>query len=163
MGEKVDVINARGEVIETCLRDESKGRLTRWIQVFLFDDDGHWILQQRARTKTFRPNLIECAVGGQVSAGETFEMAASRELEEELGLKLPLTFAFESWGDYGLCHVFFGQCELGDITAPNAREVERLFKLCEDEVDFLIEKTPFVVMRGFRDSYNVYKQNKNKG
>jgi isopentenyl-diphosphate delta-isomerase len=162
VSERVDIIDETGQVIRTCPRVDAKGYLTRWIQIFLFDEKGNWILQQRAREKSFRPNLIECAVGGQVHAGETFDEAAKRELVEELNFEVKLDFAFESWGTYGLCHVFFGTYA-GELPEPNKEEVERLFKLNEDEINFLMEKTPFVVMRGFRDSYAVYQQNKNKG
>ncbi len=162
MSEKVDVIDETGQVIRTCFRSEAKGHFTRWIHVYLFDHDGNWILQQRSRHKSFRPNLIECAVGGQVEAGESFDDAAHRELKEELNLDISVEFAFDYWGDYGQCAVFRAVYD-GELPQPNVEEVERVFKLSEDDVDFLMEKTPFVVMRGFRDSYAVYQQNKNKG
>lgn len=46
------------------------------------------LLQRRSMKKDFGPGALDFSVGGHVSHGETYEQAALRETEEELGIKI---------------------------------------------------------------------------
>jgi isopentenyl-diphosphate Delta-isomerase len=59
--------------------------LHRAVHVFVFAPDGRLYLQQRSATKDSFPLHWEC-VGGHLSPGELYPVAAVREVEEELGL-----------------------------------------------------------------------------
>ena len=50
--------------------------------------DGKFLIQKRAKTKDYCPAYYDLVTGGVVSAGEDDDISASRELEEELGLKM---------------------------------------------------------------------------
>lgn len=58
------------------------------VHVCIFNSDGEMLIQQRQRFKNGWPNLWDLTVGGSATAGDTSQMAAQRELYEEIGLKL---------------------------------------------------------------------------
>lgn len=60
----------------------------RFATVLLVDDRGWLLLQERDENAPRAANLWGM-VGGHVEAGEDFEAAAYRELEEETGVRLP--------------------------------------------------------------------------
>ena len=60
---------------------------TSVMHICIFNSKGEMLIQQRLATKKTWPNLWDVSVGGHVTAGETSQMGASRELFEELGLK----------------------------------------------------------------------------
>ena len=53
-------------------------------------NDGKFLIQKRAATKDYCPAYYDLVTGGVVSAGEDDDISAQRELNEELGLDLPL-------------------------------------------------------------------------
>ncbi len=59
------------------------------VHVFVFDDAGRLFLQKRSASKDTQPGKWDTSVGGHVDAGETPEVAARRELGEELGVAGP--------------------------------------------------------------------------
>ena len=48
---------------------------------------GSVLVHQRAADKDVWPSMWDVMVGGVVSAGETYEVAARRELNEEIGVE----------------------------------------------------------------------------
>lgn len=72
------------------------GRLHRAFSVFLFDDRGRMLLQQRAATKYHFPLLWTNACCGHPRPGEEVSAAARRRVREELGVEVALepVFAF---------------------------------------------------------------------
>ena len=62
------------------------------VHVIIFSTDGRMLIQQRQPFKEGWPNLWDVTVGGSAIAGDTSCTAATRELQEELGLTADLTF-----------------------------------------------------------------------
>lgn len=60
------------------------------VHVCIFNSKGEMLIQQRQSTKTVFPDMWDISAGGQVESGETSEMAAQREVYEELGLYIHL-------------------------------------------------------------------------
>ncbi len=58
----------------------------RVINIMIFTSNNKIIVPKRSSNRRLFPNCYDCSVGGQVSSGETYEHAAYRELEEELGI-----------------------------------------------------------------------------
>jgi len=62
----------------------------RAVHVFVFNSRGELLLQKRSAEKDEFPLRYTSSASGHLSAGETYESAGPRELEEELGLEGPL-------------------------------------------------------------------------
>ena len=60
--------------------------LHRSVGIMVESTDGRLLVHRRALTKDLRPGWWDIAAGGVVSAGESYELAAERELAEELGV-----------------------------------------------------------------------------
>src|SRR5262249_22085291 len=64
--------------------------LHRAVHIFVFNSRGELLLQKRSAHKDEYPNCYTSSASGHLAAGESYERAAPRELEEELGLCAPL-------------------------------------------------------------------------
>ena len=92
--ELFDIVNEDGVVIGTAPRSKCHGDpslIHRTAHVFVFHPDGTKILLQlRRKDKDIQPGKWDTSVGGHLDHGETFEIAAERELREELGYRGPV-------------------------------------------------------------------------
>jgi 8-oxo-dGTP pyrophosphatase MutT (NUDIX family) len=68
----------------------SKGLWTRGVHAIIYTPDNEIVMQKRAITLKYHPDLIEISVGGGVDAGESPEQAMVREIKEELGLDISI-------------------------------------------------------------------------
>jgi isopentenyldiphosphate isomerase len=57
------------------------------VHVFLLDEDGRIYLQKRSIEKLEHPGKWDSSASGHVESGESYQTAAARELEEEIGVK----------------------------------------------------------------------------
>ena len=92
--ELFDVVDAEDRVIGQATRSEvhARGLLHRASHVFVFNSDGQLLLQQRSATKDAHPLCWTSSCSGHLDAGETYEIAAVRELKEEIGLEADVEF-----------------------------------------------------------------------
>ena len=65
-----------------------KGILHRAFSVFIINDAGEWLMQQRAHTKYHSPGLWTNACCSHPAPGETVQAAAVRRVKEELGIEI---------------------------------------------------------------------------
>ena len=88
-----DVVDANDQVIGTATRAEVHAqKLThRAVHVFVFNKRGDLLLQKRSLLKDMCPGLWDSSVSGHLDAGESYEAAAVRELEEEMGITTETT------------------------------------------------------------------------
>ncbi|MBP6310721.1 MAG: isopentenyl-diphosphate Delta-isomerase [Flavobacteriales bacterium] len=71
-----------------------EGMLHRAFSVFVFNDHGELLLQQRASSKYHSAGLWTNTCCGHPRPGETIQEAAGRRLFEEMGVKIELTPVF---------------------------------------------------------------------
>ncbi|MGO3344858.1 MAG: NUDIX hydrolase [Marinomonas sp.] len=80
--------------------------------ILVFNKEGNLIIQKRTDNKAFCPGYYGVTTGGVVDSGESYFDAAHRELQEELGVDLPLTSqgvfltegsGFKIWGKIYTC------------------------------------------------------------
>ena len=65
----------------------TQGLRHRSAHVLVFNSAGKLLIQLRGPSKDEYPLFWDVSVGGHVGPGETYEQAARRELDEEMGLK----------------------------------------------------------------------------
>ncbi|WP_086831637.1 NUDIX domain-containing protein [Streptomyces sp. NRRL B-24572] len=105
--EIVDVVDDNDRVIGQAPRGEvhARGLTHRCVFIRVRDAEGRIFVHRRTSTKLSYPSLYDMFVGGVVGAGESYDEAALREAEEELGVSgLPrpepvLTFLFDGGGE----------------------------------------------------------------
>lgn len=91
--EQFDVVDANDCVIDRQPRSHVHTQRLRHraAHVLVFDDRGRLYVQQRAWTKECSPGRWDSSAAGHVASGETYESAARREVEEELGIPVEAT------------------------------------------------------------------------
>ncbi len=100
----------------------------RAVHILIFNEAGELYLQKRSRRKDRHPLLWDSSAAGHVAAGEGYDDTARRELEEELGLDLPLEkiakiSASEPTG-YEFIWLYRGKLESEREPRPNRNEIE---------------------------------------
>ena len=83
-----DVVNERDVPVGRARRSEvhARGLWHRAVHVLVFDQHGRLFLQKRSMKKDLCPGLWDSSCSGHLDAGEDYDAAAVRELQEELGL-----------------------------------------------------------------------------
>lgn len=86
--ELVDIVDADDVVLRTVTRREMRATRLRHRAVYIavLHPDGRLLVHQRSPSKDVWPGWWDIAVGGVVTAGESYEDAARRELAEEVGI-----------------------------------------------------------------------------
>jgi isopentenyl-diphosphate delta-isomerase type 1 len=86
--ELFDVVDEFDHVIETRPRTvvHQLKLLHRAVHVFLFQPDGQLLIHKRSPAKEEFPSVWTSSCSGHVSAGESYDDSAPRELHEELGI-----------------------------------------------------------------------------
>ncbi|MBW8735876.1 MAG: NUDIX domain-containing protein [Streptomyces turgidiscabies] len=140
--EILDIVDENDEVIGQSPRGEAYARGLRHRCVFIQarDTEGRIFVHRRTPTKLVFPSLYDMFVGGVVGAGESYDGAALREAEEELGVTgLPrperlFTFLYDDGaGRSWWSAVYEVRCELP--VHPQVEEVAWHEFLPEDEVE----------------------------
>ena len=82
-------VDAQNQVLGVLPRAElrEKGLISRGTFIFLFDSAGRLCLHRRSLSKALYPGFWDPAAGGMVGPGESYALAARRELQEELGIE----------------------------------------------------------------------------
>lgn len=94
MSERIQIVDEDDQPIGASTRQEAwaNGSYYRLVQIVLRDEDGDFLLQKRSMEKPLYPGRWTNAASGHVDEGETYETSAPRELAEEIGVEVPLTF-----------------------------------------------------------------------
>jgi 16S rRNA (adenine1518-N6/adenine1519-N6)-dimethyltransferase len=90
--ERFAVVDERDQVIGDSPRAtvHANNLLHRAVHILLFNGAGELFLQKRSRLKDRHPNVWDSSAAGHVDAGEEYDEAARRELDEELGVSAEL-------------------------------------------------------------------------
>ncbi|MEY9964708.1 isopentenyldiphosphate isomerase [Streptacidiphilus sp. MAP12-16] len=86
--ELLDIVDDQDRVVGQALRGEATARRLRHRCVFVLarDPEDRIFVHRRTAEKLVFPSLYDMFVGGVVGAGESYDEAAGREAEEELGV-----------------------------------------------------------------------------
>jgi isopentenyl-diphosphate Delta-isomerase len=122
-----------------------KGLLHRAFSIFIFNSNGEFLLQQRARDKYHNGGLWTNTCCSHPLPGEDIISAAQRRLSEEMGFTTELSplfnFIYNATFENGLSehefdHVFTGIYE-GEIKANKSEVSDYCYKKLEDITDSL--------------------------
>jgi isopentenyldiphosphate isomerase len=132
MKEYIDIIDNFGKSTGESIEKDEAHRLGKWhntAHIWIYNSNGEILFQKRAYTKNTFPGLWDISVAGHISAGETVEDGACREVLEEVGLKVNINelekvFVFKEsyrhddldWNNNEFHHVFLYKYK-GDITS----------------------------------------------
>ncbi|MDJ0710251.1 MAG: isopentenyl-diphosphate Delta-isomerase [Woeseiaceae bacterium] len=121
---------------------DGSGILHRAFSLFLFNDSGALLLQQRAPGKRLWGGYWSNSCCSHPRRGESLETATMRRLQDELNFETRLehvySFCYEaSFGEAGseneLCHVYLGRAP--DELAPNESEISAVRFVTATELD----------------------------
>lgn len=154
--EYFDVVNEQDVPVSRALRSEvhARGWLHRAVHVLVFDQHGRVFLQKRSMLKDTSPGLWDSSCSGHLDAGEDYDTAAVRELNEELGLvvnELPTRwFRVEACAETGweFCWVYY--LHSGGPFVLHPEEIEGGEWLCPEEVTQCINKKSEEYSSAFR-------------
>ena len=84
----VEIVDLNDNVIDIVSRAEMRRRRMRHRAVFILvrNSRGEVLIHQRSDAKDLWPGWWDVAIGGVVTAGESYDAAAARELSEEAGI-----------------------------------------------------------------------------
>lgn len=110
---------------------DGHGQRHRAFSLFIFNQHGELLLQQRSRGKRLWPGYWANSCCSHPRQGESMEQATERRLQQELGMRCPLHYLFkfeyqayyhELGAEHELCWVYAGTCT--QPVRANATEVE---------------------------------------
>ena len=163
--EILDVVDADDLVLGAMERGEihRKRLFHRSVHVFLVDEAGRIYLQRRSFEKLEHPGKWDASASGHVESGESYQEAAVRELEEEIGVKAspePLlrVRGSEATGmEHGM--LFLVRASTTDPEPiPNPKEIleGRFFEI--EEIEAGISKEPETFSPSFVLLYRLYRE-----
>ena len=150
--EMLIVVNPDNQVLdyldkETCHRGE--GILHRAFSIFIFNDKGEVLLQQRSAEKPLWPLIWSNSCCSHPRKGEDLQQSTARRLREELGIESELTYLYTfryhaRYKDIGsereICAVFVGKSNQ-DVQV-NPTEIADIEWVAADELTRRIKETP---------------------
>ena len=89
----IQVSDDDGQILGAIARSRVHGNpdlIHRAVHILVLSPDGLLLLQKRSMQKDTQPGKWDTSVGGHVGFGQSYEEAALREAEEELGVQLDL-------------------------------------------------------------------------
>ncbi|MDR2231058.1 MAG: isopentenyl-diphosphate Delta-isomerase [Flavobacteriaceae bacterium] len=166
MEEKVVLVNPNDDVLGVMekMQAHQNGLLHRAFSVFLFNQEGKMLLQQRSATKYHSPNKWTNACCSHPRENETYLDGAKRRIHEELGINCELEekFHFIYKADVGqdlweheLDHVFIGTYN-GEYQL-NPDEVSAIRFVTMEELDEEIANKPELFTEWFKIIWDEYR------
>ncbi len=144
--ELFDVVDALDEVIETLPRSEVHRRklLHRAVHVFVFRSDGAMLIHKRSPTKEEFPSVWTSSCSGHVSAGETYDDTAPREMFEELGIEAAVTSVrkFDACPETSHEFTMLYTANSDDSILPDAQEMTDIRWMRPTEIEEWTQRAP---------------------
>ena len=142
------------------------GVLHRAFSLFLFDDSGRLLLQQRGEDKRLWPGYWSNSCCSHPRRGESMETATTRRLIDELNVEASLehVYSFCYTAEYGeagseneLCHVYLGKVS-SDIQ-PNDSEIASVRFVAANALDAELTQSPERFTPWFKQEWGELSEN----
>ncbi len=140
------------------------GLMHRAFSLFLFNDDGQLLLQQRSESKRLWPGFWSNSCCSHPRRGESLPIATLRRLSDELNITAELEFIYhfcyqvqfsEAGSENELCHVFLGKID-GDVR-PNDSEIESTRFISPDDLTAELAEHPEYFTPWFRQEWRALR------
>ena len=128
---------------------DGEGVLHRAFSLFLFNEAGELLLQQRAPGKRLWGGYWSNSCCSHPRRGESLDVATSRRLQDELNFDTPLEHVYwfcyearfsEAGSENELCHVFLGRTS--EALRPNDSEIAAVRYVAPAALDAELEAHP---------------------
>src|SRR5688572_827523 len=89
MSAPIAIVNEQDEIVGSATKQEAweQGLLHRVVRIMVTNSRGEILLQHRTPTKDIFPDCWDNSSAGHVDVGEDYDVAAHREIAEELGIR----------------------------------------------------------------------------
>lgn len=138
--------------------------LHRAVHVFLFHPDGRLLIHKRSDSKEEFPSVWTSSCSGHVSAGDSYDQTAPRELHEELGIEnVPLStlHKFSATADTSWEFTVLYSAVSAQPPQPDPKEITAIQWLFPDEIAAWISHSPhdfspsfLLLFRWFRQKHS---------
>lgn len=133
--------------------------LHRAVHVFVFGTDGKLLVHRRSASKEEFPSVWTSSCSGHVSAGESYDETAPRELAEELGISgIPLTrlhkFAASADTSWEFTVLYSGVTDQAAV--PDPEEMTAVLRLSVAETASWLRQSPEEFSPAFRLLFTWY-------
>ncbi|CAI8285200.1 MAG: Isopentenyl-diphosphate Delta-isomerase [Opitutia bacterium UBA7350] len=161
--ELFDVVDDEDQVIEVKPRAvvHREGLRHRAIHIFVFNSAKEIFLQRRSMSKDTAPGKWVSACSGHVDSGESYDMAARRELDEEIGLSVPTelkrVFKVDACPETGNEFVWLYHCHAEGPFDLNPEEIIEGKWLSDRALEEWIEASPREFSWSFLYLWRKYK------
>jgi len=158
MSELIDLVDENNVAIGTTDVDmaHKQKQIHRVVGILLFDEDNNLCLQDENDY-----HKLDLSVGGHVRQGESYDEAAQREMQEELGVKTPLTHittflpANAKLGHFWA--IYEGQLPYDWVFSPTD-EIKSVSKMSLRDVSEKLKTSPEIFTHGFLNVFMEYNR-----
>lgn len=135
--------------LSKALCHDGAGVLHRAFSLFLFNERGELLLQQRSRGKRLWPGYWSNSCCSHPRRGESMQIATQRRLSDELNIEASLEHVYwfcytagfgEAGAENELCHVYLGSFD-GDVR-PNDSEISSIRFVPANRLQQELTETP---------------------
>ena len=132
----------------------------RAVHILIFNQAGDVYLQQRSRWKDRHPLKWDSSAAGHVTAGESYNETAQRELKEELGVDVPLERIFKLTASSRTDHEFISGYRgvVSEGLTPNKCEIERGVFFAPAVIDGWTSAKPDDFAPAFLECWKTYRR-----
>lgn len=145
---------------------DGRGILHRAFSLFLFNEAGELLLQQRGKEKRLWPGFWSNSCCSHPRRGESLQIATMRRLSDELNIEAELEFVYhfsyqaqfsEAGSENELCHVFLGKV-VGELH-PNDSEIESIRFIPADDLTSELTEHPQRFTPWFKQEWRELREN----
>jgi 16S rRNA (adenine1518-N6/adenine1519-N6)-dimethyltransferase len=160
--ERFPVVDKNDRILRDGTRSEvhANNLRHRAVHILIFNPAGELYLQQRSRWKDRHPLKWDSSAAGHVIAAESYDETARRELEEELGISVPLKkiskLPASERTDQEFIWLYRGEGVAS--FSPNQIEIETGAFFPETAIDGWVAARPEDFAPGFIECWKTYRQ-----
>ena len=161
MEEKLDIVDEQDDVVgkDTRKNIHQNHQIHRGIHVLVVNSKREILLQRRSEKKDYYPGFYDASVGAHIFSGESYQKAAFRETQEELGfrpMKLIKVCDYKSYSLRQRENRRLFKCHYNGPFKIDREEVDLVKFFSIKAVEKEIKKGKMKLTEGFKISFKKY-------